>query len=197
MATASAKTETKVTQNAAAKAEGLPDFSTWEKLQTGFPAYWQPTEKGQWIYGRLVAKEDATDVAGSFTRYLVQAGVPTKCLRGSKNDGNQREVEVPAGDYFTISVYYALQGQFDFMIEQNFMPTMRLEVGVKNKTKASRTVWDWELKVAPESKNKINMLQFEARKALAAERAAKELQASQDNDADEDFDPKKLEAKTA
>jgi hypothetical protein len=155
-------------------ADGIPDFATqtWTEEQVGFAPYWSPVEGASFI-GRIVQKDDA---AQDFVRYLVQAGQDIECQRGPAD--NAEKVLVKRGEHFTVSVYSALQGIFDFYVVSGLAPWMK--VTAKNQVKTStpgRAVWQWSVAVSPDDKRKADSLRLaytNQQKALA-NKAAPEL----------------------
>ena len=129
----------------------LPNFENWEEEQVGFAPYWGPAEM-KWFYGQVVDKDERDP---EFVRYLIRAGVDTQCQRGPVEDAE--EVLVKAGEYFTISVYYSLQGAFDFYLETGIKPWMKVTaIKTTETSKSGRTVWHWKLVVSPEDKKRLN-----------------------------------------
>lgn len=128
----------------------VPNFANWEELQTGFAPYWNP-EPNSWIFAQIAEKDERQE---DFTRYLLRAGVDTKCKRGPAD--NAEDVIVKKGEYFTISVYFALQGLFDLFLETGLSPWLRIESVAKVKTKTpGQTTWTWKIMCSPEDRKKI------------------------------------------
>lgn len=73
-----------------------------EQQVGGFPPYWNP-KIGDKFFATVVGKDDSDP---EFERYVLQAKRPLKCARGKR--GEQDEVIVNPGEYFTCSVYAAL-----------------------------------------------------------------------------------------
>lgn len=134
--------------------------------QVGFAPYWAPVAGASFI-GRVIAKEEAAKET-DFTRYLLQAGEDVECARGAADEAEK--VTVKKGEFFTISVYFSLQGLFDFYLENKFSPWMRvMAVDERPTKKAGQTVWTWKLQVAKADKAKADQLR--------AQNAAAQLQA--------------------
>lgn len=135
----------------------IPTFDTskWTEEQVGFAPYWSPV-KGASFIARVMQK-DIDPEAKQFTRYLMQAGEDLACKRGPA-DGAE-DVTVKKGEYFTISVYFSLQGLFDFYLESGHKPWMKVNALEERKTSTpGQTVWTWKLLVSPEDKKKADVL---------------------------------------
>jgi hypothetical protein len=93
----------------------------------------------------------------AFVRYLMQAVQPTECHRGAKNDeGVAESVTVEKGEYFSISVYYALKDAFDFYLDAAVRPIIKLTALKEVKTSTvGQTCWTWRLQVSPEDKKRL------------------------------------------
>jgi len=128
---------------------GVPDFSpeNWSEEQVGFSPYWNP-EEGKSFIGRLVEKDERDP---NFVRYLIQAGEDLECARGPSEEAET--VIVKKGEFFTISVYFSLQGVFDLYLESGIRAWMKVTATGISKTKTpGRTVWQWKLQVPKEAK---------------------------------------------
>lgn len=149
----------------------VPNFDNWQEEQVGFAPYWNPEEE-KWFYAQIIEKDERDP---NFVRYLMRAGMDTPCKRGS--DANQEDVLVKAGEYFTISVYYSLQGAFDFYLETGIRPFMKVIALKEVKTKTSgQTCWTWKLLVSPESKKQLEAARVKHRQMSdAGEFPPKEL----------------------
>lgn len=160
----------------------IPTFDTknWTEEQVGFAPYWKP-KKGEKIICRLVQKDEPED---SFVRYLMQAGQDINCFRGGNQNADDDEngensddektsaepVLVKKGEYFTVSVFYSLQGLFEFYLTSGLKPWMELQATDKVKTsKPGRKAWQWKLRVDPKDKKKADSLRaaIEAKKLAA------------------------------
>lgn len=140
----------------------IPDFDTkgWVDEQVGFAAYWTP-DAGKQFIARLVGKEEARSEM-DFSRYLLQAAQDIACQRGPANEAEP--VTVKKGEFFTISVYYSLQGIFDFYLENQFTPWMQITSLEERPTKKpGQTVWTWALKVDPKDKKQADKLRMAAK----------------------------------
>lgn len=127
-------------------------FDSYEKEQTGFAPYWNP-EPGKMFAGRVVGR-DATNP--EFVRYLIQAGIDTDCMRGSKLKETDTPETVKKGDAFTISVYHALKDKFDDYLVSGQMPFIICKALKEVPTStAGQTVWTWDLRLSPENKKAI------------------------------------------
>jgi len=147
------------------------DTSKWTEEQVSFAPYWEP-EPGSKVICRLIQK-DVDPEERTFTRYLVQAGEDIECARGPADA--QEKVMVKRGERFTISVFFALQGVFDFYLENNLTPWMQIIALEKVPTsKPGQKVWRWKLLVSPEDKKKADQLRAQIQsKQLAAKNAEK------------------------
>lgn len=158
------KTDEMVKKNGASvDALDIPNFdetTDWTSEAVGFAPYWSPEEGAQFI-GRVIHKEPADD----FVRYVMQAGVDLKCFTGPADDAV--ECTVPKGGYFTISVYYSLQGLFDLYLESGLKPWMKVTAGKKVKTKTpGRTVFQWDVKVPKADKAKADAYRLARKPAV-------------------------------
>jgi len=163
----------------------VPTFDTtkWTEEQVGFAPYWEP-EAGSSVICRVVQKEVDPEER-TFARYLLQAGEDIKCYRGPADE--QEPVEVKKGEFFTISVFYSLQGLFDFYLENKVgfggsCPWMKVLSVEKRKTsKPGQTVWVWKLFVDPKDRKQADQLRVLAeqkRAKMLAERTKSEETAS-------------------
>jgi hypothetical protein len=146
----------------------LPDFNEWEKEQTGLAPYWAPRKDGDFMYGCAVAVEDF----GSFgkddtgkrregTRFMIRAMMPTDCGRGPAVDAQRLIVE--EGDYFTMSAWDGLGRHLDFFMTLPFDVPFRAVAVNKSQTQSMkedgvtpREVWNWDLRVHPTVKPKVD-----------------------------------------
>jgi hypothetical protein len=96
-----------------ASGPGRIDTSDWEDLPIGFDPYWSP-EEGKSFIARVV-EIDARDP--KFIRLRFQAGEDTMCSVGEVDDA--KPTLVPAGGFFTISVYAGLEREFVFHLQQS------------------------------------------------------------------------------
>ena len=151
----------------------IPNFDTknWTEEQVGFAPYWEP-KKGAKIMAQIIQKDAPEE---SFVRYLMRAGQDMECSRGAKGEdeeGNKQDAEkvlVKKGEYFTVSVYFSLQGLFEFYLVSGLKPWMEITAVEKVKTsKPGRTAWQWKVRVSPEDKRKADQLR-------AAAAAAKQM----------------------
>lgn len=134
--------------------------------QVGFAPYWSP-EAGAKFVARVIAKEEAQKDT-DFTRYLLQAGEDIACQRGGGD--NAEDVMVKKGEFFTISVYFSLQGLFDFYLENKFNPWMQVTcIDERPTKKPGQTVWTWKVNCTKDDKKKAD--------TLRAANAAKQLSA--------------------
>lgn len=151
----------------------IPTFDTskWTEEQVSFAPYWEPAP-GAKIIARLIQK-DVDPEERTFARYLLQAGEDIECARGPADE--QEKVTVKKGEHFTVSVYYSLQGLFDFYLETGLRPWMQLIALEKVDTsKAGQKVWRWKLLVSPEDKKKADQLRAQLQaKMLAAKNGEK------------------------
>jgi len=153
-----------VPANIAALAVGgkLPDFDKWEEETVGFAPYWNP-EEGKWFYARIVERDDRDP---EFVRYLFQAGMPTPCARGAEDSETFEPVMINTGEYFTISVYFSLQGLFDLYLETGHRPYIKV-ISVKKvpTKKTGRNVWLWKVLSDPKDKRIMNQKRLELKAA--------------------------------
>jgi len=127
--------------------DALPDFSTWSEEQIGFAPYWSPAP-GKWFYAVPTAI-DTRDP--DFVRYLFRALAPIECQRGPKDDAES--VLVGPGEYFSMSVYYALEQNINFYLESGIFPPLHVTSTKEVKTKTvGQTVWQFRVKVSPETR---------------------------------------------
>ena len=150
----------------ATKADEI-DFSTWEEEQVGFAPYWNP-EPGKFFVGTPVARDERDP---SFLRYLIKAAVDTQCKRGPVDEAE--EVLVKKGEFFSVSVYYALAEPFDAILE-NFTSKgtdiLAKVTAIKTaKTKEKNDVWQWKMHLPPEHKKLMTAMKETVRKAALAE----------------------------
>lgn len=148
----------------------IPTFNTekWTEEQVGFAPYWQP-KKGASFIARVVQKDEGE--GNQFTRYLLQAGESIDCKRGPADEAE--DVKVEKGELFTISVYYSLQGLFDFYLENRFKPWMKVTAVEERKTSTpGQTVWTWKLLVSPEDKKKADQIRTAKLSAKKEEKPA-------------------------
>lgn len=152
--------------NKKSDALAIPDFSKWEEEQVGFAPYWNP-ETDKWFLGQVVSRDERDP---EFVRYLVKAALDTPCKRGPV-DGAE-EVLVKSGEYFSISVYYSLQGLFDAYLEMGIVPPVMKVIAVKEvKTKkAGQTCWTWKVLISPDDKKRINTKRTELALEMKKER---------------------------
>lgn len=163
------KTNAEENSTGLAPTDAIPNFdkTNWQDEQVGFAPYWKPVT-GSFFIGRLV---DRDDEAEDFVRYLVQAGQDVECQRGPADDAEK--VVVKKGEHFTISVYFSLQGLFDFYLESGLTPWMKISAGEKVKTKTpGRQVFQWKVQLDPADKRKVDAARLkviEAKKLAAAD----------------------------
>jgi len=128
----------------------IPNFENWEEEQVGFAPYWNP-EENKWFYAQVVDKDERDP---QFVRYLMRAGMDTPCKRGPVD--SQDDITVKTGEYFSVSVYFSLQGAFDFYLESGIKPYMKvLAINEVKTSTPGRTCWTWKLLVSPDDKKKI------------------------------------------
>lgn len=134
--------------------QATPAPEGWETEATGFPPYWT-AEPGKTFKGRVIGFDPDEENDGAFPRFTILATAPITCHRGPKDD--MTEAQVNAGELFNVSQWSALP-------LENYMG---FEVWVMAKQQrpiaGGKTVWDFDLRVAPETKR------------LVAERQAKLL----------------------
>ena len=94
--------------NANVKANSKVDVDntdSWDDVQTGFPPYFK-VEEGKEFVARVVSYDDSDD---KFKRTVLQALKPMICQRGPT--ASPTDVQLQAGDFFTISDYSNLDLQ--------------------------------------------------------------------------------------
>jgi len=138
----------------AAEANGMPDFETWVKEPIGFRPYWKPTE-GDFFYAAPMMRDERDP---DHVRYLMlaMADIPKGCFTGPKN------ARVPApilkGETFNVSVYHALDDAFRFYCEEgtkgDAIPIYCKAMG-KTETDNNREVWQWDVRVSPETHTRL------------------------------------------
>lgn len=127
-----------------------PELAGFVEEQISFPPYWTP-EEGKSFYG-MVVDVDTNDP--QFTRYVVQAYMPTPCERGDKH--NKEDVTVQKGEFFTLSAYAGLPLDRYVGFAVFVTATGRREIG------QPQPMWEFTLKISPED-----------RKVLVEDRKAK------------------------
>lgn len=161
------KNATNKAPNPATGANDEIDFSTWEEEQVGFAPYWNP-EPGKFFVGTPVARDERDP---SFLRYLIKAGMDTDCKRGPVDDAEP--VLVKKGEFFSVSVYYALAEPFDLMLEEivsKGIDILAKVTAIKTaKTKEKNDVWQWKMHLPPEHKKLMTAAKEEIRKARLAD----------------------------
>ena len=142
----------------------IPNTDGWVTEQTGFAPYWNPVE-GASFFGIVVEKDERDP---EFVRYLMKAVCDTPCKTGSED--NEEDVLVKAGDYFTVSVYFSLQGLFDFYLENGINTVMKVTAKKQVPTKKTgRKVWQWQVQVSPKDKQLADRKRAELMAAQVAE----------------------------
>jgi hypothetical protein len=119
---------------------------SWQAEQTGFPPYWRPDGSPGFI-GRVIGKQYQEEDEESFARWIISPTyAPVVCFRGPGEDAEQ--VVVQPGECFTMSEYSSID-------MKRFQGT-EISLCPKNKRKLNNgtghTLWDWDLRVSPESK---------------------------------------------
>jgi hypothetical protein len=144
----------------AVDANGVPDFSGFEKEQIAFPPYWNPAI-GKKVFFTPVMLDDKDS---NFLRFVCKAGMVIDCSEGPSD--NQKDVKVKAGEYFTISQYTSLplENYFGYPVLVEVMDLVKFKGG----DGTPRTRWVFELRVAPETKRLLEAAKIEAAKALTS-----------------------------
>ena len=146
--------------------EKLPDFSKWETEQTGFDPYWTPAE-GKFFFGHPVSRDDSDP---DFVRYRFKSLMTLQCHTGPKEE--QEPVTVKPGEYFSVSVYYALDPKFNEYMESGLFPAIRVEAIKEVKTKKpGQTCWKFDLKISPDDRKRIDSYRKEKAQLMAEKRA--------------------------
>lgn len=138
-------------QNQTAAPEG------WEQEQTGFPPYWTP-EEGATFRGTVIEFDPDTENDGGFPRFTLVSSGPLLCHQGPVDD--QIEIMIKQGDRFNVSQYASLP------LEEYLGFEVWAKAVSKRPISGGKSVWVFDLRVAPETKR------------LVAERQAKQLQAA-------------------
>lgn len=105
-----------------------------KEVQTGFPAYWNPSDGARCI-GIVVAKDDYDP---DFVRIYMQATRPLQCQRGPKDDAEK--VIVKPGEFFSVGDYKSLNLQNFIGCEIYFEVDKKVQV----KSDKKRSVWTFK-----------------------------------------------------
>ncbi len=154
--------------------EEEPDFSTWDKEQTGFAPYWEPAE-GLSAFASAVAL-DMNDPEQP--RFLLRnEGKELRCFQGSKLKKQQLEVMVKKGENFTISVYHSISSLLETYLASGLHVRFKLTAVEKVPTSTTgREVWKWDLVVDPAVRAQLAMFKTKAAVNGTLPRAAKREQ---------------------
>ena len=139
----------------------------WAREQVGFPPYWAPLREDSMFFGRVVALDTRQQ---DFQRYVIQATkFPIFCRLGPADDADK--VMVPAGDFYTVSVYAGLPLADFFDIEVCVRATKKRKLpGNEASGGVKRDLWQWEVKVEPKDQEIIRGRRLEKAKELQEER---------------------------
>lgn len=137
-------------------ADGIPEG--WENEQIGFPPYFNPTmkedEKGKTIPGTgnyfLAIPIDLDERNPEFKRYVLEAVQAIECKKGPADDAEL--ITVQPGEFFTCSVYAALPLEDYFGYPIFVRPVRKRKLAANEENPQKRDLWDFELKVSPETK---------------------------------------------
>lgn len=138
--------------------DGLPvDFENWETEKLGdFPPYWSPAT-GDQVYAKAIGV-DYRDP--EFRRIILEAQADTECLKGPKADAET--VLVPKGEVFTMSEYALVSSQIGFLIQLGIPFVLKCGEEVKSAKNPKQSYFQWELKMAPESRKALQQARVSA-----------------------------------
>jgi hypothetical protein len=118
----------------------------WLVEQTGFPPYWRPDGSPGFI-GRVIGKQYQEEEDESFTRWIVSPSYSAVlCYRGPTEEAET--VVVQPGEMFTMSEYSSI----------NLARYQGCEIMLRPKNKrklnngTGHSLWDWDLRVSPETR---------------------------------------------
>ncbi len=147
----------------------MPDFSDFEREDIGFAPFWKPEEQAEgedpdFIYAIPIGRDER----GEFTRYIFKNLMPEqRCHKGPSKGGE--DVVVPYGGRFSTSVWSQLQETLDFALACPFPVPMRIIAMFKTETEGGREMWNFDVSMPKETKEKFHEAKMSEERRLLSE----------------------------